>query len=297
VTTVTRRANDLLHAKHENSTALVQNFLTDGTVLVHDSSNRGKGSPAYVDSARLLGAAELKTIDEFITQTHSDGGSLSVRQIADELNNKHPAVLISNSAIRYALIHYLGYSWGDVKLRKCQSDPDRVDVKRTYLVDFARALKMQDVDKTHVMVFLDESYIHQNHAPKRSWCKFNLVGGEHINRGTSKGKRLIILVSHHLALSPVHLVNQLGRCVQHAITQDGPLVTRDEQGRPIIDYTFGTTAQSKDIAETKAGGLTAECLWTASQSKGDCQSHPYPLTCHLLQMRGLNCNPCVQTTR
>ena len=129
-------------------------------MLVHDSSNRGKGSPTYVDSARLLGAAELKTIDEFITQTHSEGGSLSVRQIADELNSKHPAVLISNSAIRYALIHYLGYSWGDVKLRKCQSDPDRVDVKRTYLVDFARALKMQDVDKTHVMVFLDDRVIY-----------------------------------------------------------------------------------------------------------------------------------------
>ena len=161
---------------------------------MYDSSNRGKGSPAYVDSARLLGAAELKTIDDFVTDTHNDGGSLSVRQIADHLMEEHPAVLISNAAIRYALIHYLGYSWGNVKLRKCESDPERADVKRTYLVDFARALKLQNVDKTHVCVFLDESYIHQNHAPKKSWCKFKLDGGAHINRGSSKGKRLIILV-------------------------------------------------------------------------------------------------------
>ena len=94
----------------------------------------------------------------------------------------------------------------------------------------------------------------------------------------------MVIVSHRIILSPVYLVNRLGRCVQHAITQDGPLVTRDGQGRPIIDYTFGTSAQHKDIAETKADGLTAETLWTASQSKGDCQSHPYPLTCHLLQI-------------
>jgi hypothetical protein len=201
ITTVTRRASDLVHLKHQNGDDLVQNFLSDGTVLVYESSNRGKGSPTYVDSARLLGAAELKTIDDFITDTHNDGGSLSVRQIADHLMEEHPAVLISNGAIRYALIHYLGYSWGNVKLRKCESDPDRVDVKRTYLVDFARALKQQNVDKTHVCVFLDESYIHQNHAPKKSWCKFKLDGGAHINRGSSRGKRLIMLVSLSVWLS------------------------------------------------------------------------------------------------
>ena len=200
-TTVGRKASELLHLKHQNGEALWQNFLLDGTVLVKDTDNRGKGSPMYIDNARLLGVAELKTIDDFITDTHSDGGSLSVRQIGDHLLDKHPDVRISNSAIRYALIHYLGYSWGEVKLRKCETDPDRVDVKRTYLVDFARALKQQNVDKTHVCVFLDESYIHQNHAPKRSWCKFKLCGGAHINRGTSKGKRLIILVSLPICLS------------------------------------------------------------------------------------------------
>jgi hypothetical protein len=96
ITKLTRRANDLLRAKHENSTALVQNFLSDGTVLVADSSNRGKGSPTFIDSARRLGAEELQTIDDFVQDTHNDGGSLSVRQIADHLMEKHPALLVSN---------------------------------------------------------------------------------------------------------------------------------------------------------------------------------------------------------
>ena len=101
---MTRRANDLLRAKHENSTALVQNFLSDGTVLVADSSNRGKGSPTFIDSARRLGAEELQTIDDFVQDTHNNGGSLSVRQIADHLMEKHSALLVSSRAIRYALI-------------------------------------------------------------------------------------------------------------------------------------------------------------------------------------------------
>jgi hypothetical protein len=62
--------------------------------------------------------------------------------------------------------------------------------------------------------------------------------------------------------------------LQHAITKDGPLVTRQLDGRPITDYTFGK-GKSKDIAQTAAAGLTAECLWTASQHKGDCKKKQF----------------------
>ena len=43
-TTVGRKASELLHLKHQNGEALWQNFLLDGTVLVKDTDNRGKGS-------------------------------------------------------------------------------------------------------------------------------------------------------------------------------------------------------------------------------------------------------------
>jgi hypothetical protein len=194
LTTITRQASDLVNQKHEVSTALVDNFLLDGTVLVPDTSNRGKGSLNYVDNARILDAEQLKCIDNFITQVHREGGSISVRQCADELLVHFPDVEVSHSAIRYAMVNFLGYAWGEVKPRKCQSDPERIDVKRTYLVDFAKALEKQRAG-THKLVFMDESYLHQNHAPKRSWIKRALEDGAFINRGSSKGKRLIIIVS------------------------------------------------------------------------------------------------------
>ena len=45
IKTVTRRASDLLRASHGNSTLVVENFLTDGTVLVFGGAhiNRGTG--------------------------------------------------------------------------------------------------------------------------------------------------------------------------------------------------------------------------------------------------------------
>lgn len=92
----------------------------------------------------------------------------------------------------------------------------------------------------------DESYIHQNHAPAKSWIKHG-PDGARINRGSSKGKRLVII---------------------HAITKDGPLVTRDNDGVPINEAVFGT-GQTKDTATTSAAGLTAEVLWTAQQHSGD----------------------------
>ena len=84
-----------------------------------------------------------------------------------------------------------GYRWGNVKPRKCESDPERVDVKRTYLRDYAAALRKEDAG-THVCVYFDESYIHQNHTAGKSWLKYDM-DGNYINRGRSKGKRLIIL--------------------------------------------------------------------------------------------------------
>ena len=66
--------------------------------------------------------------------------------------------------MRYAMVNYCdagdGYGWGSVKPTKCETDPDRIDVKRTYLRDYSQALKREEAG-THILVYFDESYIHQ----------------------------------------------------------------------------------------------------------------------------------------
>jgi len=272
--TVGRNAAALVNYGHDNADDLVDNFLVDGTVLVWSTELVGAGSPNYIDNARRLSPEHLKMIDNFIDAAHEEGGSVSIPQIADELHTRYPDVLVSEGAIRYAVINYcnasLGYQYGDVHQRKCQSDPERMDVKRTYIKDYSEALKLEKAG-THICVYLDESYIHQNHAKKQSWLKCTLDGvNPYINRGSGKGKRLIILHAVRLLLLSSLLISSLTCPSRPQITKDGPLVTRDEDGKPICDFKFGR-GQQKDIAHTCAAGLTAEALWTASQSTGDYQ--------------------------
>eukprot|EP01047_Picozoa_sp_COSAG01_P026436 COSAG01_NODE_1704_length_9434_cov_159.120193_3_plen_435_part_00 len=238
----------------QNAEDLALNFLEDGSVLVQQADHHGFGSPASIESARRLNTEQLRTIDQFIEAQHGEGTCVSMLQIRAELLKQHPEVTISEYAVRYAVTNYCndgsGYYWGRVKPRKITSDPDRIDVKRTYLASYAAALKKEEAG-THICVYLDESYLHQYHAAAFSWLKFE-PDGAHINRGNSSGKRLIML---------------------HAITKDGPLVTRypsghEKAGQPIDDRTWGR-GKSKDIAQTERDGLTAELLWTASQSTGD----------------------------
>ena len=61
---------------------------------------------------------------------------------------------ISHSVIRYALVNWLGYRWGKVRLRKCNGNKDRPDVIRTYLKSYADALQ-KERDGTHVIVYKD----------------------------------------------------------------------------------------------------------------------------------------------
>ncbi len=180
---------------HENADALWKQFLTDGSVLVWDGTTNGKGSENYVDDARKLGPEHLKFIDDFISETHAAGGTVSVPTCADELAKKFARLYVSEGCVRYAMVNYCdagdGYGWGSVKPTKCETDPDRIDVKRTYLRDYSQALKREEAG-THILVYFDESYIHQNHARGKSWLKRN-KDGKYIGRNRSKGKRLIIL--------------------------------------------------------------------------------------------------------
>ena len=81
----------------KRSAALVQNFLSDGTVLVADSSNRGKGSPTFIDSARRLGAEELKTIDDFVQDTHNNSEQTGSHGQRGRSSSHAPAALAARN--------------------------------------------------------------------------------------------------------------------------------------------------------------------------------------------------------
>ena len=230
-----------------------QTYRDEQAVLVNENK-RGRASPNYVlDDARKLKPAHLASIESFIATCHGPkgGGRVTLASIKKHLLEEFSAVKaytrqdkdlvltdIKSGVIRYALVNWLGYSWGKIRLRKINGDPHRPELIRTYCKAYADALQ-KERDGTHVIVYTDESYIHQNHAPTESWLKDD--SDKHVDRSSSKGKRLIIL---------------------HAISKFGPIGQEDKS----MTWS-GDTPHTH--SENPASSETAELLWVSNSSSGD----------------------------
>lgn len=233
----------------------VKNYLEDGSVLLSAKVFNGVGSPGHVNNAQRLSPDQLAAIDKHILNSK---GSMTIRRIQKYINDEFPDVTISRSAVRRAVTKFLGYRWGITKAKKCNSDPERVKVIRTYLRDYADAIRKEEAG-THVIVYTDESYIRQNHAAKCAWHKVN--GDGRVDRKTSKGKRLIIL---------------------HAITKDGPLYVANADGSAPQGQDWfnrkrgggkskkeGDTPHAIEASDPAGVPLTCELLWKAGSNTGD----------------------------
>ena len=61
-----------------------------------------------------------------------------------------------------------------------------------YIYKYAKALKQQE-DGTHVIVYMDESYVHSHHCTTSFWHKYSNFLSANYVRGDNRGKRLIIM--------------------------------------------------------------------------------------------------------
>ena len=227
-------ASTLVAMDKENARLVTRQYEKDGSILV-DETPRGRASTNYVlQDARKLKPQHLARIESYIAKCHGAKGSGRVTaktrlEASLRLDN------VTRSVVRYALVHMLGYRWGKVRVKKLKSDPERPTVVRTYLKAYADALALERRG-THKVVYLDESYVHQNHAPQYSWLKKDSDG--RVERSSSKGKRVIIL---------------------HAITNDGPLGAIDTN----MEWKGDTPHPSEGPQST------CECLWVSASNSGD----------------------------
>ena len=205
MTPFVRMAGKLIGMDAKVCHEVYKTYWDESAVLVNENK-RGLGADSVnLEDSRQLKGVHLASIESFIAKCHGarGGGRATLRTIRNHLLDEFSSenlrtrddkrlllTEIKPSAIRYALVHWLGYAWGKVKLRKIQGSADRPKIVRTYLHEKSKALKLER-DGTHVIVYTDESYCHQTHAPSESWIKEG--SGGRVDRGSSKGKRLIIL--------------------------------------------------------------------------------------------------------
>lgn len=135
------------------------------------------------------------------------------------------------------ILKRLGYRWG--KLEKASAGRKRPELREElheYLVKYAKALEKQSTGEW-VIVYMDESYIHQRHSKAYTWFHPEHEDKNKVFCGTGKGKRLIIV---------------------HAITKDGLLYV-DGQER-VLDDTW-------DLGDKET--LSAEWVFPGKVKKDD----------------------------
>ncbi len=83
-----------------------------------------------------------------------------------------------------------------------------------------------EVRGEYVIVFTDETYIHQTHSPLTSWTPEE---DRSVGKTSSKGKRLVVL---------------------NAITMDNFVVSRDASGFPVPEESLGKTSAAMSPVKT-----------------------------------------------
>ena len=133
----------------------------------------------------------------------------------------------------YALTERLGLKYRTPLKSRLIFSEGRTKLGVQFVKDLDYAIKEEQAGRA-IIVYLDESYCHTNHMPKKCWCGDN-VG--RVERSRSKGQLTIIL---------------------HALTKDGWLIKYDADGnRP----------QPEEFASGRC--LTSEMVWRGKIGRGD----------------------------
>ena len=150
---------------------------------------RGRGSAHYGDDNHILKQAQLSSLSNFIDNNNKKaGGMTTIRTIRNFLQREF-GVRYNRSAIYYALRVRLGYVYARPTSRcVIMTDTRRRRLQKHWLQrDLAiKAERRGDA----IMVFMDESYVHQNHFPKDCWFHPDRPT---VTRPRGKGQRLIIV--------------------------------------------------------------------------------------------------------
>ena len=140
-----------------------------------------------------------------------------------------PLFPLKKTQFHVFMVKILGFEYNRVQKVMKKLTPKRRRRLRRYLMELSTALRLE-AEGTHVIVYMDETYCHQHHAPARAWL--HSQGNEH----QSKGPRLIIV---------------------QAITKDGILYTDETKLRH-------WWSQDDDLSEQKC---VTELIYPAGKQK------------------------------
>jgi len=223
------------HVKDIRKTLAEENELI---IACGDVKKRGAGSEAC-PSQLALNYEKQQQLVEYVDDQHLLGMTVTNKKLRHEIFTRFDVEISRSCCQKY--LHRLGLTWHPTKPKAKTFKAYRSDAIGSYIIGYS-LVKRRAAAGEVVLVYTDESYIHQGHQRKESYFR---KGGGEFNKKSGKGPRLIIL---------------------HAITEHGPLCEYEDD-KPIDDLAWtGNTPHPELRAD---GKRTAECLWMSTSSSGD----------------------------
>ena len=202
----------------------------------------GKGSTADGNhNKQKLFTEHLSHIVNYVDECHRRGSCVTLRKIQNRICSVFEFEISKTQAV-YAL-KKMGLTYQPVKTRRRNHNAYRPERIQEFIIGKDTVVKAKSRGNKWIFVYMDKLYVHKNHSTNSLYFP---AGGGEINRGSGKGRRLIIL---------------------HAITADGPLVKiNPETGKPAL----GKIRLSGDTPHPILGErLTCEVIWSAESHTGD----------------------------
>ena len=188
VTSACKKTSQLLGASQEAIRRHVMLWY-DKQEIRQPCKKRGQGSSRYGDNNHVLKHQHLASITKFVDGNNTKaGGMTSVHAIRNHLLRTY-GIRYNRSAIYYALRVRLGYRYAKPKSRCIIITEKRRQRLRKHWLQRDFALKMQARGEV-IIVYMDESYVHQNHFPSKCWFH---PDRPRVTRPAGKGQRLIIV--------------------------------------------------------------------------------------------------------
>ncbi|CAB1103515.1 unnamed protein product [Ectocarpus sp. CCAP 1310/34] len=212
---------------------------------LYETTAVGRGKTAKKDDGRRrLTKVQEDQLREFINDGHKAARQVFRRTVAEWMHRTCNMEQPSNRSAG-GLLSRLGYKRRRGRIKTPPLNAERLAPIRRFLVEMDTAKRAEDAGLA-VIVYMDESFVHQAHGSPYSYFPSDDDGvvQDGIGRTTGKGLRMIMV---------------------HAITKWGPLAKLCD-GLPIEEGWFKETGSGKKEMEDEE---TAEFLWQVKLAKGD----------------------------
>ena len=207
---------------HTLRTAL-QQYTATGTLPSPSTSHRGRGNPNHPLHSPAEPDFDLEICIHRIMheQIALKAKHIAVKHIQQQLLEEYRTFVSIFTLTRW--MHELEYTWDDKKFIGSLTPQYRNSRIRSFIWHYAEALRLQR-QGTHIIVYLDESYIHALHQMKKGW---HPKSGPYRNNETQgdvdTGKRLIIM--HAMSKDGMlEVENAVGSNFLHEVTPTAQFV-------------------------------------------------------------------------